>query len=222
MTALATGLTALPPAERHEGAGHDDGVRLAVLIGAAAVVFSGLYLLSDLIELSQGGFSTLQLALTYVAEAAIPIVVLGLFAVQWPRIGLLGLVGAVAYAYTFVFFTGTVVYALVDHADDWDALTSRLGAWMTVHSVLMVLAGVMFASAVIRARVLPRWTGVTLIVGMVLMTVTSALPAAAQTMSAAVRDVAFAGMGLALLRSSPQLAIDALPHTQTSPGTVGS
>jgi hypothetical protein len=211
MTALATRLTALPPPDGQDGERRirDDGARLAVLVGGAAVVFSGLYLLSDLIELAQGGFSILQLALTYAAEAAVPIFVLGLFAVQRPRIGLLGFVGAVLYAYVFVFFTGTVMYALIDHTDDWDALTSRLGAWMTVHSVLMVVAGVMFAMAVIRAGVLPRWTGITLITGMVLMTASSALPAPAQTMSAAVRDVAVAGMGVALLRRSRRPATGA-------------
>ena len=178
----------------------DDAARLALLLGGAAVAFSVLYLVSNLIELTQGGFSTLQLALTYAAEAAIPLFVLGLFAVQRPRIGALGFVGAVTYAYTFVFFTSTVVYALVNHTHDWSELTTQLGAWMTIHSVLMVLTGVAFGAAVIRAEVLPRWTGIALIVGMVLMAVTASLPDATQTMSAAVRDLAFAGMGAAVLR----------------------
>jgi hypothetical protein len=178
----------------------DDTASLALPIGVAAVAFSVLYLVSDLIELAQGGFSTLQLSLTYAAEAAIPLFVLGLFAVQRPRIGALGLVGAVTYAYTFVFFTSTVVYALVNHTHDWSELTTQLGAWVTVHSVLMVLAGVVFGAAVIRAHVLPRWTGITLIVGMVLMAVSTSLPDVTQTMSAAVRDLAFAGMGAAVLR----------------------
>ena len=116
----------------------DDTARLALLIGGTAVASSVLYLLSDLIEFAQGGFSTPQLALTYAAEAAIPLFILGLFAVQRPRIGALGLVGAVTYAYTLVFFTSTVVYALVNHTHDWEELTTELGAWVTVHSVLMV------------------------------------------------------------------------------------
>jgi hypothetical protein len=99
-----------------------------------------------------------------------------------------------------VFFTSTVVYALVNHTHDWSELTTQLGAWLTIHSVLMVLAGVAFGAAVIRAQVLPRWTGITLIAGMVLMAVTVSLPDVTQTMSAAVRDFAFAGMGAALLR----------------------
>ena len=84
---------------------------LSVLVGLAAVFFSALYFASDLIELAQGGFSTAQLALTYAAEAAIPLFVIGLYAVQRPRIGRLGLVGAVGYAYSFLLHGHGVVRA---------------------------------------------------------------------------------------------------------------
>jgi len=40
---------------------------LFLIVGLAAIVFSVLYFVSDLIELAQGGFSTGQLALTYAA-----------------------------------------------------------------------------------------------------------------------------------------------------------
>ena len=172
------------------------------LVGLTAVVFSALYLVSDLMELAEGGFSTPQLLLTYAAEAAIPLFVLGLYAAQRPRIGRLGLASAVLYAYTFVYFTGTVVVALVEGTGDWTSLEERLGVWITVHSVLMVVAGVGFGIAVIRARVLPWWTGATLIAGMLLMSVTLTLPAAAQTAAAGVRDLAFAAMGAALLATT--------------------
>jgi hypothetical protein len=175
---------------------------LALLIGSVALASSALYFVSDLIELLQGGFSTGQLSLTYAAEAAIPLFVLGLYALQRPRIGRLGLVAALAYAYTFVFFTSTVSYALIDDTSDWNALTSRFGAWVPVHSAVMVIAGIAFGVAVLRARVLPRWTGAALILGMILMTVATALPDVAQTAAAGVRDLAFAGMGLALVRQA--------------------
>ena len=172
---------------------------IATVVGWAAVGFSVLYLLSDLLELAQGGFSTPQLLMTYVAEAAIPLFVLGLYAVQRPRIGWPGLVSAVVYAYTFVYFTSTVVYALAERTSDWQSLEQRLGVWLTVHSVLMLLAGVGFGIAVIRAGVFPRWTGATLIAGMLLMIITSGLPAPAQAASAGIRDLAFAAMGATLL-----------------------
>jgi hypothetical protein len=186
---------------------------IATVVGWAAVGFSALYLISDLLELGQGGFSTPQLVMTYVAEAAIPLFVLGLYAVQRPRIGWPGLVSAVLYAYTFVYFTSTVVYALVERTSDWQSLERRLGVWLTVHSLLMLLAGVGFGIAVIRARVFPLWTGATLIAGMLLMVITSSLPAIAQTASAGIRDLAFAAMGATLLtRRRRRIGVIDPPH----------
>lgn len=175
--------------------------RTTAVIGITAVAFSALYFASDLIELFQGGFSTLQLALTFAAEVAIPYFVLGLYVVQRPQIGRLGLVSSVIYAYTFTFFTSTVVYALVDHTSDWETLQEEFGAWLIIHSALMVVAGVTLGVAIARAKVLPRWTGITLIVGMVLMVAATGLPDATRTMSAGVRDLAFAAMGASLLRN---------------------
>jgi hypothetical protein len=174
-------------------------VGVVSLIGVAAVAFSALYLLSDVIELAQGGFSTVQLVLTYVSEAAIPLFVIGLYAAQRPGIGRLGLLGAIGYAYTFVFFTSTVVFALVQHTTDWSALKNQMGTWIAVHSVLMVVSGLIFGYAVVRAGVLPRWTGALLMLGMLSMVVATALPDVVQTGAAALRDIAFACMGAALL-----------------------
>jgi hypothetical protein len=172
---------------------------VTVLIGAAAVGFSALYLVSDLIELAQGGFSTVQLVLTYASEAAIPLFVIGIYALQRPGIGRLGLFGAVAYAYAYVFFTSTVVYALLEHTPTWSALTDQMGPWITIHSVLMVAAGLAFGFAVVRAGVLPGWTGTLLMAGMASMVIASFLPDVVQTAAAALRDMAFVGMGASLV-----------------------
>jgi hypothetical protein len=178
---------------------------LAVVVGLAAGVFSALYFVSDVMELLQGGFSTPQLVLTYVAEAAIPVFVLGLYAVQRPQIGALGLAGAVGYAYAYVFFTGTVLLALVDRSANWDALVNALGPWVMIHGLLMVVAGSAFGVAVIRANVLPPWTGMTLVAGVVMVALSSMLPSFAQMVCAGVRDLGFAGMGIALMRG-PRLS----------------
>jgi hypothetical protein len=47
----------------------DDLRLLPVLVGLAAPGFSVAYVVADVIELVQGGFSAVQLALTYAAEA---------------------------------------------------------------------------------------------------------------------------------------------------------
>ena len=104
---------------------------LSVSVGLAALIFSVLDFVSDVVELGQGGFSPGQLVLTYVAEAAIPIFVIGLYAVQLPRVGWLGLAGAIVYAYAFIYFTGTVLLALVTGIRDWSALHDTLGPGWT-------------------------------------------------------------------------------------------
>jgi hypothetical protein len=72
---------------------------------------------------------------------------------------------------------------------------------MLVHGAVMVAAGIGFGTAVLRARVAPRWTAAALMAGVVLVALSQNMPAAVGLAGAAVRDTAFAGMGFALLRS---------------------
>jgi hypothetical protein len=214
-----------PDAASGEGAGGDTGtpparrrqtrIDLRLLVGLAAVAFTAVYFLSDLIEVAQGGFSTFRLALTYAGEAAIPLFVIGLYAVQRPRIGRLGFLGALAYAYSYVFFTSTVVYALISRTPNYKALVKVFGAWMTVHGLILLLGGLAFGLAVARVGVLPRWTGVCLMAGVVLVVAASGLSDVARTAAAAVPAIAFTGMGIALLRS----AINSVPDP--SPAGTG-
>jgi hypothetical protein len=169
-------------------------------VGWTAVVFSALYLLSDVVEAIQAGFSTGQLWLTLVAEAAVPLLVIGLYREQRAQIGRPAELSAFAYAYSYVFFTGTVVYALTEHIRDYADLSQRLQPWMTIHGAIMVLAGVGFGIGVLRARMLPRWTGVALMAGVVVVALTQNAPEGVQVLAAAIRDLAFAGMGAALVR----------------------
>jgi hypothetical protein len=175
---------------------------IRVLVGVAAVVFPLIYFVSDVVESVQGDFTVERLTLTYLGEAAIPLFVLGLYGMQRPTIGSVGLLGAVLYAYSFVFFTSTVVFALFGDSRDWSAVTATFGAWLTVHGALMVVGGLAFGWAVWRARVLPVWTGPCLAVGVVLVAVASGLPILVRTGAAAVPDAAFIGMGWAVLRQA--------------------
>jgi hypothetical protein len=179
---------------------HQTRQDLPLLVGLATVALTAVYFISDLIEVAQGGFSTFRLVLTYVGEAALPLFVIGLYAVQRPRIGRLGFLGAIAYAYSYVFFTSTVIYALISGTPNYKALAKVFGAWMTVHGLILLLGGLAFGLAVVRAGVLPRWTGVCLMTGVVLVVAASGLPDIARTVAAAVPAVAFIGMGTALLR----------------------
>jgi hypothetical protein len=183
--------------------------RLAKLVGLAALVSSVLYFLSDVIEGAQGGFSSGQLWLTLVAEAMIPAFVVGLYVVQRPPIGRLGLASAMAYAASFVYFTGTVAYALIKSTKDWDTLSDQLGPILTIDGALYVVAGIGFGSAIVRAGRLPRWTGIALIVGVILVAATQNMSEGVQLIGVGVRDLAFAGMGLSLLRAANRPAAPA-------------
>jgi hypothetical protein len=168
-------------------------------VGAAALGFSVAYFVSDLVEALQGGFSTGQLWLTLIAEAAIPVFVLGLWLVQGPRIGRLGGWAAAAYALAYVFFTWTVAYALYHGVPDYETLSDELGIWMFLGGAVMVVAGLAFGWATIRAAVLPRWSAIALMAGVVLVAATQNAPEGVQLVVAGVRDLGFAGMGAALL-----------------------
>lgn len=165
-----------------------------------ALCFSAVYFLSDVIESVQGGFSSAQLWLTLIAEAAVPIFVVGLALAHRPAWGRVGLISAAAYAYVYVFFTGTVIYALANDTPDYETLSDDLGLLMLVHGVIMVVAGLGFGWAVIRARKLPAWTAVALMTGVALVAVTQGMSDGIQLGAAGVRALGFAGMGAALVR----------------------
>jgi hypothetical protein len=137
--------------------------------------------------------------------------------VQRPAIGRLGAISAAAYAYAYVFFTATVVYALVEGTPDYDALGDDLGATMTVHGAIMLVAGLGFGYAVVRARVLPAWTGIALMAGVVLVVVTQGMAEGVQLVAAGVRALGFAGMGAALLRAP---AVGGRPSAPTGRGAA--
>jgi hypothetical protein len=183
-------------------------VRSAKVIGYAALLSSVLYFVSDLIEAAHGGFTVGQLWLTLVSEAAIPFVVVGIAMAQGHQsFGLVGDVSAVAYAYSYLYFTGTVLYALANVTKDYGTLTAELGPAMTLHGAVMVFAGLGFGYAVLRARLLPAWTAVALMAGVVLVAVSQNMPEGLQLIAAGVRDLGFAGMGVALLRPARRITL---------------
>ena len=154
------------------------GGRARVLFGGMALGFSVLYFISDVLEVAQGGFSASQLWLTLVAEAAVPVFVVGLAVLQQPSLGRFGMPSALAYAYSYLVFTGTVVYALANGTPDYQTLSEDLGAVMFIHGAIMVIAGLGFGFAALRARLLPRWTCVTLMAGVVFVALAQGCPTA--------------------------------------------
>jgi len=182
---------------------------LRVLIAISAIAFSALYVVSDAIELAAGGLTTGQLIVTYVAEAAIPFYVLGLNSLQQPRGGWPSLVGALMYAVAFVGFSATVLYPLVTGTRDADRVFDDFGVIYNIHAGLALAGGLLFGASVLRARVFPKWTAFALIAGLLVTAILAGLrlPEAVQTVGTALRSIAFAGMGAACLRLSPERAL---------------
>ncbi len=180
---------------------------LRLFIGLTALISSSLYLLSDLVELVQGGLNPIQFYLTYIAFAAVPFYIIGLHALQSSKVGWVSLIGAVCYGGAFIFFAGTDLYALVDQTSDYTTLVEKFGLLYAIHGGLLVIGGVLFGTAVYRAAVLPRWSGIMLIIGSVLAFVLKSMqfPEIAQVFSSTIRNLAFIGMAVTVLKRDTNL-----------------
>jgi hypothetical protein len=185
---------------------------MRVLIAIAAILAPALHSATDLMELV-AGFSAIQLGLNYLAFLVLPFLMIGLYAVQRPYVGALALAGALAYGASFIYFAGTATYALARGTPDYATLLDELGLLYTAHGALMVAGGVLFGVAVVRARVLPAWTGIALVAGVAvnLLLALGAAPPISQIAGTLVRNVAIMGMGASLLRErQPEVASSAL------------
>lgn len=128
----------------------------------------------------------------------------GLYAVQRPAISGFGLLGALLFGAAYIYFAHTALYALLDHTPDYETLWRKLGIVYTVHGAVMVLGGVLFGVAVVRAKVLPGWTGWVFLVGVVLNLLFAVIPVPdiLQTLGSTARNIGLMGMGGALLQRS--------------------
>jgi hypothetical protein len=177
------------------------------LIGVLVVASSVAYWASDAWETAAGGFTGAQLWLTLIAEATVPLFVLSLVwarSHRWGRWWGVGASAAVGYALAYLYFTGTVVHAMRTEAEDFTALAEDLEPWMTLAGVVMVVSGVVLGVAVVRSSAYPRWTGWCLVIGVVLVAVTTTAPAGLGLAAVGLRDLAWMGMGWALWTSSTE------------------
>jgi hypothetical protein len=69
------------------------------------------------------------------------------------------------------------------------------------HGAFMVLGGLLFGLVILRAGVFPRWTGVLLVIGVLLNLFVGLLPVPdiGQVLGSVLRNAALIGMGFALL-----------------------
>jgi hypothetical protein len=171
------------------------------LVGTAAVAAPVLHTCTDAMEWHQGGFSTTQLWLNYVAFLPMPWLLLGIYAVRADTLRSVALVGAVLYGIAFTYFAHTTLLALAVSAPDYAALWQDLGSTYTFHGALMVIGGLLFAGAAFRSNSLPVVAVVLFGGGLLVNLVLALLPAPEllQTVGTAIRNAGLVGMGCSIL-----------------------
>jgi hypothetical protein len=148
-----------------------------------------------------GGFSPAQLWLNYVAFLPMPWLLLGIYAVRARELGPTALAGALVHGIAFTYFAHTTLYALESQAPDYEALWRQLGTTYTAHGAAMIVGGLLFAGAALRASALPRLAVGLFAGGLCINLVLALVPAPdiLQTVGTAVRNAGLVGMGYAVL-----------------------
>lgn len=177
-----------------------------IAVGVVTITASLLHITSDVMEWISGGFSPTQLGINYAAFLMMPFATLGLYAVQRPKIGWSGLIGAVLYAIAFIYFAHTTLVAVENSLPNYEALWNRLGWVYTLHGGFMVAGGLIFTEASIRAGILSKgWLAVFLAgLAINLLIVFLPLPDIFQTIGSGIRNLGLIGIGAALLTTGKE------------------
>ncbi|OLP15398.1 hypothetical protein BST81_26630 [Leptolyngbya sp. 'hensonii'] len=155
-------------------------------------------------EWTSGGFSRTQLIINYAGFLPMPFLMIGLYAYQRPRIGLVGLIGSVLYGVAFIYFAHTTMIALEQAISNYEILLGKLEGVYTFHGGLMVVGGTMFGIASLHARVLWQGAvslfmlGIILNLGVALLP----LPDILQILGSSVRNFGLIAMGVSVIRES--------------------
>ena len=173
------------------------------IIAITAIVAPTLHLISDVLEWSNGGFSRIQLLINYAGFLPMPFLMLGLYAAQRPKIGWLGLVGAILYGIAFIYFAHTTLLALEESISNYEILWQRLGAIYTFHGGLMVVGGLLFGFSALKAGVLWRKGVILFIFGLLLNLLLTFLPLPdiMQIIGSSIRNLGLIGIGFGLIRT---------------------
>ena len=180
-------------------------VTLRWLIAITAIIAPTLHLLSDVLEWTGGGFSSIQLIINYLGFLPMPFLMVGLYAVQRPRIGWLGLIGSILYGIAFIYFAHTTLYALEESIPNYETLWRKLGGIYTFHGGLMIAGGVMFGLDSLRTKVLLRSAVLLFVVGIILNFGLALLPLPdiLQTFGSSVRNLGLIAMGIGIMKNVP-------------------
>lgn len=174
------------------------------LIGLAAITAPALHSATDIVELILGGFTPAMLWANYIAFLPMPWLLFGIYVVHPGRLSSIALLGAVLYGIAFTYFAHTTLYALAHQTTTYENLWNVLGLAYTVHGALMVLGGLLFAWATLRACWLPRSATGLFACGIVLNLLLGLLPFPDiwQTLGTALRNTGLVLMGCKILISA--------------------
>lgn len=181
---------------------------MKMAVGFFAVVAPLLHFVSDLMEWIAAGYSSPQLLINYVGFLMMPFIFIGLYAVQIPRVSIGVLVAAILYGSAFVYFGHTTLYALQENIADYEALWFRLGRVYTIHGILMVVSGLLFAILSFGRGVLNRTGLAIFILGITMNLVIAFLPVGdlVQIVGSSIRNLGLVIIGIGLiLEKSPDV-----------------
>ncbi|MEZ5343967.1 MAG: hypothetical protein R2681_00295 [Pyrinomonadaceae bacterium] len=187
------------------------------IVAFVAIVAPTLHLISDIMEWSIGGYSRIQLLINYMGFVPVPFLILGLYAVQRPKIGLLGLTGSILYGIAFIYFAHTTLFAYEESFANYEALWDRLGNVYTFHGGLMVFGGLLFGFASLKVRVLGQKWIILFIFGLSLNFVLAFLPIpdVIQTIGSLFRNIGMIGIGFGLMGSVETADIPSLNNLES-------
>jgi len=172
------------------------------IIGTTAIAAPSLHLLSDLLEWLSGGFFPVQLLINYPAFMFMPFLMLGLYAIQQPRMGWVGLIGTVLYSIAFIYFAHTTLVALEHSISDYEMLLQQLGGVYTFHGGVMIIGGTMFGIDSLKAKVFSSRVIALFLIGISLNLAVALLPLPdiLQILGSLLRNVGLIAMGITVIR----------------------
>ena len=173
------------------------------------VIFFGLYIVTDALEIFQSGLSQLQLVLTYIAMAGIPFSVMGLYILDEESGGKLYLSGSILISLSFIYFSGTATYGLAEQSTDYGMLIERLGFIYYAHGVVLVAGGLLSGAALYSRGIAHPAIGISLILASLLSLATGLfhLPELLFVIANFVRNGTFVALGLFKLFSHKENVI---------------
>ena len=171
-------------------------------VATVTILAFGLYVLSDLLELFYGGLTPIQLIITYVAMLMIPFSMMGLYSMHFRVGGVLLLMGTGLIAISFIYFSGTAIYAFTEKVLDYSVLVEKLGVTYLFHGILLVAGGLIFSLSIFSKRLFSKWV-LSLILAASLISLCTGyfqLPERGYVIANFFRNIGFLCIGLSLLQ----------------------